>query len=251
MTSLSPASTVVETFDDHTSPAEGTCINQAQATMVLLDTNNLCNKPTAEEDHAQTAEAVEVVISNYKNRLGKIMEKIGTYITFADAANKAAAATQHMSDATSASSGQTTMMLSKYNSDAMTAKRVATLSQQDLLRTNVGIDYMQICCITFAVGILVMSPFALPVVRVFFKHPNAFMQALLVIVVVAAMVAIILRLWANRNHYHMLYQERVFRYRSDLDRSDSNCDCTPTASAPTEPIPIAVASDQPVCNAEE
>jgi hypothetical protein len=227
---------------------ESSCINQAQATMVLLDTNNLCNKPSAEEQNKQKIEAGEVVLSELETRLAMIMKQIGTNTNYMDAANKASAAAQHLTSAADAASGQTSQLLSKYNGDTMTAERVATLSQQDLLHTSVVVDYMQICCIVFAAGIVIMFPFAFGIVRSFFKHPNAFMQFLLILGTVAALVVIILRLWANRNHYRMLYQERVFDYNR-IDETKPDCDCTTPSVTVSPVVPIAKAAGDEVCSA--
>ena len=246
MSTLSPAPTVIEPFEDAglTGTEESTCINQTQATMVLLDTNNLCNKPSDDDKTRQKKEAVELVVSQLEERLSGISNQMNVMSTFMDAANKASAASQHLSSTASSANGQTSQLLSKYNGDTMTAERVATMSQQDLLHTSVVIDYMQICCIVFAAGIVVMFPFAFGIVRRFFKHPNAFMQVLLIIGAVAALVVIILRLWANRNHYHMLYQERVFDYNR-LDNKESDCECASPSVVVKPVVPIAkVAGDE-------
>ena len=101
-------------------------------------------------------------------------------------------------------------ILANLSSDSMTAKRVATINQQHAIHARVVTEYVQLCSIFFGIAIVIMFVFSLGPVRTFFKHPFAAMQIVLSVLTAVLVFLILYRVVANRNHYQMLYQERVF-----------------------------------------
>lgn len=131
-------------------------------------------------------------------------------------------------------------ILSNLSSDIMTAKRVATINQQNTIHANVVTEYMQLCCIFFAIAIVIMFLFSIGAVRSFFSHPFVVMQILLVLLFTILVIIIIYRVFMNNNHYWMLYQERVFPDMKEIDAvmdiMDKTCPDT-TTTTPTQPAP--------------
>ena len=128
-------------------------------------------------------------------------------------------------------------ILSNLLSDIMTAKRVATINQQNTIHANVVTEYMQLCCIFFAIAIVIMFLFSIGAVRSFFSHPFVVMQILLVLLFTILVIIIIYRVFMNNNHYWMLYQERVFPDIKEIDAvMDKTCPDT-TTTTPTQPAP--------------
>ena len=113
-------------------------------------------------------------------------------------------------------------ILANLSADAMTAKRVATINQQHSIQARVVTEYIQLCSIFFGVAILIMFVFSLGPVRTFFKHSFAAMQIMLCVLMSILVFLILYRVAANRNHYWMLYQERVFpNYDPKLHKASS------------------------------
>lgn len=101
-------------------------------------------------------------------------------------------------------------VLANLSADTMTAKRVATINQQNSIQARVTTEYLHLCSTFVGVAIVIMCLFTLAPVRSFFKHSFAVMQILLAVLFGILLLVIVIRLIANRNHYQMLYQERVF-----------------------------------------
>lgn len=101
-------------------------------------------------------------------------------------------------------------ILANLSADTMTAKRVATINQQHSIQARVATEYLQLCSIFVGISILIMFVFTLAPVRSFFKHSFAVMQIIVALLFGILGIIVVVRLIANRNHYNMLYQERVF-----------------------------------------
>lgn len=101
-------------------------------------------------------------------------------------------------------------VLANLSADTMTAKRVATINHQNSIQARITITYLQLCSIFVGAAIVIMCLFVLQPVRSFFKHSFAVMQILLTVLFGILLLVVVVRLIANRNHYHMLHQERVF-----------------------------------------
>ncbi len=249
------SSPVTEFFTDADSASStptdgdsGQCINQMNAVVAQMrDSDQMCNRlPGGESQQFEaTQESIRQQTQEFTDRFNKLTADFDLTTAFVDASNKAAVLAENTNQSNQAINNDQLLKLSQFNGDSMTAKRVATLSQQNLIQTNVVIGYMQICCIFFAVAILVIFPFAFSVVRGFFRHPMIVMQILLIILVVVAVVIMLLHLWANRNHYLMLYQERVFASPKIYTKKDSDCDCGPDSS---DDPPVATMAPEETCS---
>ena len=139
-------------------------------------------------------------------------------------------------------------ILANLSADTMTAKRVATINQQHSIQARVVTQYMQLCSIFFGVAIVAMFVFTLSPVRSFFKHPFAAMQIVLSVLLAVLVIMILYRVIANRNHYWMLYQERVFPvYDKNIDTSKKS-EC-PVVEDDASPPPLAPdnTDDAPTC----
>lgn len=101
-------------------------------------------------------------------------------------------------------------VLANLSADTMTAKRVATINQQNSMQARVTTEYLHLCSTFVGVAIVIICLFTLAPVRSFFKHSFAVMQILLAVLFGILLLVIVIRLIANQNHYQMLYQERVF-----------------------------------------
>ena len=247
-------SPVTEPFTDAdpaSTPTDGNsgqCINQMNAVVAQMrDSDQMCNRLPGGETQSFEAsqESIRQQTQEFTDRFNKLKADFDLTTAFVDASNKAAVLADNTNQSNQAINNNKLLKLSQFNGDAMTAKRVATLSQQDLIQTNVVIGYMQICCIFFAVAILVMFPFAFSVVRGFFRHPMIVMQILLILLVVIVVVVVLLHLWANRNHYWMLYQERVFSSPKIYTTKDDDCDCGPDSS---DDPPVATMAPEETCS---
>lgn len=114
------------------------------------------------------------------------------------------------------------------NADIMTAKRIATVNQQNTIHANNVTDYMQTSIIFLCVAIVVMFIFgmAMKFLKKFIAHPVVIMQVLLIILATIYVIVILYKVITNTNHYNMLYQERVFPYYAFDDKADSEeCEC--------------------------
>lgn len=139
-------------------------------------------------------------------------------------------------------------ILANLSADTMTAKRVATINQQHSIQARVATQYVQLCSIFFGIAILSMFLFSLGPVRSFFKHPFAAMQIALSVLLATLVILILYRVITNRNHYQMLYQERVFpNYNTNIDTSNKS-EC-PVVEDDASPPPIAPdnTDDAPTC----
>ena len=139
-------------------------------------------------------------------------------------------------------------ILANLSADAMTAKRVATINQQHFIQARVVTEYVQLCSVFFCVAIVITFVFSLGPVRSFFKHPFAAMQIVLTVLLVVLVFIIVYRVVANRNHYRMLYQERVFPIYDSRIHKGSGTECPvveeDTTTPPDEP---AIPDDEPAC----
>ena len=160
-------------------------------------------------------------------------------------ANKGKALQQYVSGAHQSQNNQAQQQISRLNADTMTAKRVATINQQNTIHSNVVSGYMQLTIICLCVAIVVMFPFAFGAVRDIFRHPFVLMQVLLMIIAAVYIVIVLVRLWANRNHYWMLYQERVFNVLPPLHADAKECKCPP--SHPDSHAPVNTTNAEVQC----
>ena len=123
------------------------------------------------------------------------------------------------------------------NADIMTAKRIATVNQQNTIHANNVTDYMQTSIIFLCVAIVVMFIFgmAMNFFKRFIAHPVVIMQVLLIVLATIYIIVILYKVITNTNHYNMLYQERVFPYYAfDNKVQSEDCDC-PDEAKTNEP----------------
>lgn len=114
------------------------------------------------------------------------------------------------------------------NADIMTAKRIATVNQQNTIHADNVTDYMQTSIIFLCVAIVIMFIFgmAMNFLKRFLAHPVVLMQVLLIILATIYIIVILYKVITNTNHYNMLYQERVFPYYAFDDKVTSEeCEC--------------------------
>ena len=115
------------------------------------------------------------------------------------------------------------------NADIMTAKRVATINQQNTIYANNVTDYLQTSVIFLCVAIVIMFGFGMgmSVLKGVMAHPVVLMQALLILLATVYVIVMLYKVITNWNHYRMLYQERVFPlYRFDKDEVQTeDCEC--------------------------
>lgn len=160
---------------------------------------------------------------------------------------------QHVGDVQKKVSKYNEDILAKLASDSMTAKRVATINQQNTIHRNIVTEYMQLCSIFLAVGIVIMFIFSFSVVRSFFRHPYVLMQGLLVVLFIILAIIIIYRVVKNDNHYWMLYQERIFDDPAQYEKTVSKpkCPSAPTTVEPIQQSPDIVPDGDGSCDPEE
>ena len=130
------------------------------------------------------------------------------------------------------------------NADIMTAKRIATVNQQNTIHANNVTDYMQTSIIFLCVAIVVMFIFgmAMNFFKRFIAHPVVIMQVLLIVLATIYIIVILYKVITNTNHYNMLYQERVFPYYAfDNKVSSEECDC-PDEAKTNEPESSSVSN---------
>lgn len=224
-------------------PGSEQCVNQTLAVISQMDTTaQTCNILNDNQQYEVDQETMRQQHQEFKTRFDTLKRNYDMSSAFVDASNKAAALAENTNTINAQANLHQSHKLSQFNSDTMTANRVATLSQQNIIHTNVVIGYMQTCCIFFCVAILVMFPFAFSVVRRFFRHPMVVMQILLIVVAVVGVVVALLHMWANRNHYTMLYQERVFESPKMYVKDAGTCDCGPDSSD-DPPVDMTVVED--------
>lgn len=115
------------------------------------------------------------------------------------------------------------------NADIMTAKRVATINQQNTIYANNVTEYLQTSIIFLCVAIVIMFGFGMGMsfLKGVMAHPVILMQALLILLATVYVIVMLYKVITNWNHYRMLYQERVFPlYKFDEDNVNSQeCDC--------------------------
>lgn len=232
------------TESPYTNP-ETQCISQQNAALLLSDNDNLCQSLDANAVAQQNREVLQTQYETLKQRFDKLKRDYDQASNYVQSTNKLSVAMDAMNASTTAANSEQMHKLSKFNGDTMTARRVGTIYQQNVIRTNVIIGYMQFCSIFFCVAILLMFPFAFTMVRSFFKHPVVVVQILLIALVVVGIIIVLLRLWSNRNHYRMLYQERVFG-SPKMYRKTDDCGC----DEPSEDVaPVAVDDTDDTCGA--
>lgn len=123
------------------------------------------------------------------------------------------------------------------NADIMTAKRIATVNQQNTIHDNNVTDYMQtsIIFLCVAIGIMFIFGMAMNFFKRFIAHPVVIMQVLLIVLATIYIIVILYKVLTNTNHYNMLYQERVFPYYAFDNKIDpEECEC-PEKDNTTEP----------------
>ena len=127
--------------------------------------------------------------------------------------------------------------LGNIQADIMTAKRLATLSQQNTIRANIVTDFLQTSIIFLCVAIALMFGFGMgmSVLKRFIPNPVVLMQALLILLFTIYIIIILYKVITNWNHYRMLYQERVFPlYNFNKDDTDGDdCDCPEDKTEPS------------------
>ena len=98
------------------------------------------------------------------------------------------------------------------NADIMTAKRVATINQQNTVYANNVTDYLQTSILFLCVAIVIMFGFGMgmSLLKGVMAHPVVLMQALLILLATVYIIVMLYEVITNWNHYRMLYQERVF-----------------------------------------
>ena len=114
------------------------------------------------------------------------------------------------------------------NADIMTAKRVATISQQNTIYANNVSDYLQTSIIFLCVAIVIMFGFGMgmSVLKGVMAHPVVLMQALLILLATVYVILMLYKVITNWNHYRMLYQERVFPlYKFEDEVQTEECEC--------------------------
>ena len=115
------------------------------------------------------------------------------------------------------------------NADIMTAKRVATINQQNTIYADNVTDYLQTSIIFLCVAIVIMFGFGMgmSLLKGVMAHPVVLMQALLILLATVYIIVMLYKVITNWNHYRMLYQERVFPlYKfDDEDVKGEECDC--------------------------
>lgn len=114
------------------------------------------------------------------------------------------------------------------NADIMTAKRVATINQQNTIYANNVTDYLQTSIIFLCVAIVIMFGFGIgmPFLKGVMAHPVVLMQALLILLATVYVIVMLYKVITNWNHYRMLYQERVFPlYRFEDEVQTEECEC--------------------------
>lgn len=132
------------------------------------------------------------------------------------------------------------------NADIMTAKRVATIHQQNTIYANNVTDYLQTSIIFLCVAIVIMFGFGIgmSLLKGVMAHPVVLMQALLILLAAVYVIVMLYKVITNWNHYRMLYQERVFplyKFRDEVTTEE--CECpeanaavnTPKEEEPKEP----------------
>lgn len=114
------------------------------------------------------------------------------------------------------------------NADIMTAKRVATINQQNTIYANNVTDYLQTSIIFLCVAIVIMFGFGMGMsaLKGVMAHPVVLMQALLILLATVYIIVMLYKVITNWNHYRMLYQERVFPlYRFEDEVQTEECEC--------------------------
>lgn len=131
-------------------------------------------------------------------------------------------------------------VLGGMNADIMTAKRVATINQQNTIHANNVTDYMRVSIIFLCVAIVLMFLFGIgmTLMKRVMDHPLILLQLLLVLLGVIYVIVMLYKVLTNTNHYRMLYQEREFPfYKPDGDVEEEDCEC-PDAVTPTDTEPV-------------
>ena len=114
------------------------------------------------------------------------------------------------------------------NADIMTAKRVATINQQNTIYANNVTDYLQTSILFLCVAIVIMFGFGMgmSLLKGVMAHPVVLMQALLILLATVYIIVMLYKVITNWNHYRMLYQERVFPlYRFEDEVQTEECEC--------------------------
>lgn len=115
--------------------------------------------------------------------------------------------------------------LGDINADMMTARRVAGINTENVIRIENISSYFRICIITLCVAILIMAPCVLGYISL----PLA--NILLVVLATGMAIALIYRAYDNSNRLSMLFPEREWPLVAMNKDSDEECACPAKPSA--------------------
>lgn len=103
------------------------------------------------------------------------------------------------------------------NADIMTSKRLGTIHSQNLIHTRNTCDSLKITIVFVCFAILVAFCAVVNVLS------YGVAQYGVAAIILALVVVLIVRALRNNNHYHMLYQERVFPDIAKSEDSSNQC----------------------------
>lgn len=213
------AKTINMVIDANTSTSNTTAINDRRKsiTTMAIDDSNYSQSP--QDLNTIRAETIAMNMQKATEEMESAIRSLRSSANNYQTAMQLEKTGEHVGNVQLEVSKHNQQILAQLASDTMTAKRVATINQQNTLHVNIVAGYMQLCSIFLAVGIVIMFFFSIPIVRSFFAHPYVLMQSLLVILFVILAIIIIYRVVSNDNHYWMLHQERVFTDPSQYEKA--------------------------------
>lgn len=213
-----------------------------------LDTLQKKENPESAELISREIASMNHAIANM--HLEKTLDQVNTSATNFKTAKQLEQTGEHIGNVQQQILSRNKKILANLASDSMTAKRVATINQQHAIHAKVVTEYVQLCSIFLCVAILIMFVFSLAPVRTFFTHSFLIMQILLSILTGILLFIIAYRLIINRNHYAMLYQERVFpTYDSRVMQKKISVDeCPALKEDEEEESNEIVEAPEPTCN---
>ena len=224
--------------------------DMTKATMTLYSDLDTLQK----KENPESADLISRQIASMNNALASMhientLDQVSESATNYKTAKQLEQTGEHIGNVQQQILSRNKKILANLASDSMTAKRVATINQQHAIHAKVVTEYVQLCSIFLCVAILIMFVFSLAPVRAFFTHSFLIMQILLSILAGILLFIIVYRLIINRNHYAMLYQERVFpTYDSRVMQKKIPVDECPALKEEEDESNEIVEAPEPTCD---
>ena len=191
-----------------------------------MEANSSCNPKVRQLAAGNTVNAqVAAYDANFRDIISRLNQAVRNY----DAAVKLDTNGNYLAKVMADNEKASDQWIGDKNSHIMTSKRLATINRQTLIHYTVACDYLRILLLFLSLSLVLMFVAQMRVV------PYVLYELALGVLGAIFFIVLCVKLYQNSNHYHMLYQERVFYFGKDvLNKKEPECndECPTTCATP-------------------